>query len=1075
MGARPICEIINYLCGPNTQNMRKTILLLSALILFFACKTEESENINKSNTTSDNCLKEFRATLSNMELKSIALPSNGKVSWEKGDQVVVDNGTDVAIFTYNTSRGVFVTERNDFSLAESYTAVFPAAAFLEESEKGNPMISISAEQKIYPNYIKDLAMVAKAGSNAEFAFQNLFSVVKIEFPADKLNSANEKDLAKIEFTATNANVAGNADISTGSLTFKENGINTLSFDCTEKELNVEAPIYVAIPAQEYKGGFAFTFTFKDNSSFELNCKEDVTARANEVSLQRLLTPWMTFSGGEGTADAPYIINSIADYREFIEKCTSDAEYLNKNYRQTTDLDLGTDWAFQPVGSAETPFTGTYDAEGHCLRGADYLTDNSGQPVAMFRYTDGATIRNIKMLDWEMSSRAQYLGGFAGVAKNTTFENCEWNGKLQLLAKATMADHSIDNVSSNADFGFAGGIAAFAENCTFTNCVFNGQMSSSGKCIGGITGYARATDITKCSTTSVAEIHTPIDCAGLIAGVMTQNSTISDCSAAGRVAAVQYCGGAVGYLQSGLVEKCVISSSAMISGKGGYIGGVAGIMASKGDETASIDRCTIYSDVMGAYAVGGIAGFLNGNDSSGNIHITNSTYKDGILSATGVYNNKYSLLGGIVGWIDHTAVTIIENCMTAPGCLKTAYAQGATADTMGGTGGIFGYNHSTKTTYVSNCYTATGMGNLMHRGGAPTSFSGYTLWGLAVGRNNAAVTSTEAKNYFNSDSGRGISPGEKGDANLEGVTNAQMTDGTLLGKLNTGIASLQLNSTVNMANWIEGTDNLPKLDCEIADPQPRDNTAKRVSVIGDSISSFGGYIPTGYGHHYPCADGSVTRVEQTYWWQLIYDKMKNARLDINMSYSGTSVAAKNASGDNISYISRYILLGGIGNPDIVIIHGGTNDRAANHILHPNTTVNCKSDQAPDAGELEKLFATADAATTREEIEALAYQDFCSAYVKLIRLIQQQYPKAKIVCIIGDHTSASIQKSIIAIADHYDNTRYVDLFAVNGFNDQVYMPKHDYTGSNLDGASHPGRKAMEFISEKIYNELGAWLEE
>ena len=542
--------------------------------------------------------------MSDLELKSIATPGNGKISWEKGDQVLVDNGSDVAIFTYNTSRGVFVTEREDFALAEAYTAIFPAAAYAEGSQAGSPEVIISAEQKIYPNYIKDLVMVGKAGKDAVFTFQNLLSIVKIEFPTNKLNSANERDINKIEFTAKEAIVAGNANISAGALEFKESSVKTLTFDCTETNIDIDAPLYVAIPAQTYVGGFSFNFTFKDNSTFELSCKEDVTALANEVSLQRLLTPWVSFSGGEGTEEAPYIINSIADYREFIEKCTCDLEYLNKNYRQTTDLNLGSDWVFQPVGTAEAPFTGTYDADGHSLRGADYLTDQSGQPVAMFRYTDGATIKNIKMLDWDMLSRAQYLGGFAGVAKNTTFENCEFNGKLQQLAKAAMADYSEDNVSDNSNFGFAGGIAAFAENCTFTNCVFNGQMSSSGKCIGGITGYARASSFTECSATAGSEIHTPIDCAGMIAGVMTQNSSVSECSAAGRVAAVQYCGGAVGYLQSGLVEKCVISSSAMISGKGGYIGGVAGIMASKGDETASIDRCTVYSDVMGAYAVGG---------------------------------------------------------------------------------------------------------------------------------------------------------------------------------------------------------------------------------------------------------------------------------------------------------------------------------------------------------------------------------------------------------------------------------------------------------------------------------------
>ena len=50
--------------------------------------------------------------------------------------------------------------------------------------------------------------------------------------------------------------------------------------------------------------------------------------------------------------------------------------------------------------------------------------------------------------------------------------------------------------------------------------------------------------------------------------------------------------------------------------------------------------------------------------------------------------------------------------------------------------------------------------------------------------------------------------------------------------------------------------------------------------------------------------------------------------------------------------------------------------------------------------------------------------------------------------------------------------MDLLAVNGFNDQTYMPKHDYNGSS---GCHPNAKAMTFIANKIYEELGAWLEQ
>jgi lysophospholipase L1-like esterase len=277
-----------------------------------------------------------------------------------------------------------------------------------------------------------------------------------------------------------------------------------------------------------------------------------------------------------------------------------------------------------------------------------------------------------------------------------------------------------------------------------------------------------------------------------------------------------------------------------------------------------------------------------------------------------------------------------------------------------------------------------------------------------------------------------------------------------------------------------------LECIIADPSPRDEKAKRVSIIGDSISSFAGYIPAGYNYHYPCADGSVTRVEQTYWWQLIYNKMKNARLDVNMSYSGTAVANSDDAVArlkdhwvNNSFVQRYILLGGIGDPDIVVIHGGTNDSAHGDKcpLYPGSE-DCGGEKNANQEALKEIYAKADAALTLEDaaasraaIEALADNDFCSAYVKLPCLIKQQYPDTKIVCVIGDYLSTGIQKSIISIANHY-GARYVDLYAVNGFNDQTYMPKHDYNGTS---GCHPNAKAMEFISEKIYSELGAWLEE
>ena len=78
-------------------------------------------------------------------------------------------------------------------------------------------------------------------------------------------------------------------------------------------------------------------------------------------------------------------------------------------------------------------------------------------------------------------------------------------------------------------------------------------------------------------------------------------------------------------------------------------------------------------------------------------------------------------------------------------------------------------------------------------------------------------------------------------------------------------------------------------------------------------------------------------------------------------------------------------------------------------------------------------------------------------------------------MGDYTGVGVQQSIHKIAAHYgDNAKVVDLLAVNGFNDQVYMPKHDYNPETGKGC-HPSAKAMVFMANKIYDDLGAWLEE
>jgi hypothetical protein len=1025
--------------------MKRYLYILTLALLAIGCEKspESGENAN--------VLKEFRAEIISLQTKSVALPGAGKVLWEKGDEVLVDNGKQTAVFVYNSSRGVFVTASDDFALAQSYKAVYPASAYSSASALGNPQINIPAEQQLTPGYVKDLPMTGAAGAEAVFSFLTACAPVQIDFPEDKLPDAQDRSLSKIVFRSAD---------------------KTYTFKCEATTVCVESPLYVGIPVGTYAEGVDFDFTFTDNSTFTLGCEESVTVLANAITLTRLLTPWAAFSGGTGTEQDPYLISSVADVLEL----ATVSDFTGKHFKQTGDIDMTSVWSFQPAGAtAEKAFTGVYDGCGYSIKGVDYYNAEDA-PTGLFRYSDGATIKNLKLEGFQLKSDYPYLGGFVGYAKNTVFEGCHWNGKLHQRAKVSTDDY--ENVSSDRNnMGFTGGIASMAIECTFTDCVFDGQISATGKCIGGITGYARACEIAGCSATAASDVYTAYHCAGAIAGAMTRNSTISGCSVAGRVGSFDHCGGVVGYLQSGTVENCVVSSSASIFGRQVNIGGIVGVSMPKSDETATINKCTAYCDINGQHTVGGIVGLIDCNDAGGKAVLTNCTYKGGIISATGTNSSGNALIGGLVGYITYSHEVTIENSVSAPKFIKTAIQtkpQGVTIECIGGIGGLIGFNHCTNAT-VSNCYTNVTLDKLQYRNVVVSAFPDVKTWGLAVGRNASAFAS-EGNNYYNAEQNiQGIAP-DQAESHLEALTSTQMTDGTLLGKLNAAAE----------VKWEANTGEYPMLECMIKDPSPRNETAKRVSIIGDSISSFAGYIPAGYNYHYPCADGSVTRVEQTYWWQLIYDRMKNARLDINMSYSGTAVAnsddARLNRTDhwvNNSFVERYILLGGIGDPDIVVIHGGTNDSAHADFcpLYPGSD-DCGKVTAANQEALAAIYEKADAALTLEDsaasrtaIEALAHNDFCSAYVKLLCLIKQQYPDTKIVCVIGDYLSTGIQKSIIAMANHY-GARYVDLYAVNGYNDQTYMPKHDYNGTS---GCHPNAKAMEFISEKIYKELGAWLEE
>lgn len=173
--------------------------------------------------------------------------------------------------------------------------------------------------------------------------------------------------------------------------------------------------------------------------------------------------------------------------------------------------------------------------------------------------------------------------------------------------------------------------------------------------------------------------------------------------------------------------------------------------------------------------------------------------------------------------------------------------------------------------------------------------------------------------------------------------------------------------------------------------------KTFSVLGDSYSTFDGknnlkWADMWYRHsETPNPKNDVNQYEQT-WWSLL-DADPDFKLDTNNSWSGSTICL---TGYNQSdYCDRAFItrINNIGDPDIILIFGGTNDSWAN---------------AP-IGE----YKYSD--WTNKDLFS-----FRPAFAYLLFHLQALYPNAKLYNIVNTGLKPEIYQSIDDISEHYNVT-------------------------------------------------------
>lgn len=103
--------------------------------------------------------------------------------------------------------------------------------------------------------------------------------------------------------------------------------------------------------------------------------------------------------------------------------------------------------------------------------------------------------------------------------------------------------------------------------------------------------------------------------------------------------------------------------------------------------------------------------------------------------------------------------------------------------------------------------------------------------------------------------------------------------------------------------------------------------KTISVLGDSITTYLGYIPDGFAYFYPYPTADLADVNQTWWMQFINHFGMN--LLVNNSWSGSAVAGNASSAAHTMARLKYLYIGEI-KPDVILIFMGANDAPSPYI-------------------------------------------------------------------------------------------------------------------------------------------------
>ena len=183
--------------------------------------------------------------------------------------------------------------------------------------------------------------------------------------------------------------------------------------------------------------------------------------------------------------ADLFINSADDWNDFCTRVNNGTEsYSGKTVRLTSNISVT-----KMAGTHSNPFCGTFEGDGYTIEvtlnnNGDTGTSDESYGVAPFRFTSGATIRNLHVGGTITTSTRKYAGGIVGktVSGTNNIQNCWVSAEIYSTI--------------NGDGTHGGFVGKVSGTANITNCLFDGVLTTASgnitnKC-GGFVGWREGT-------------------------------------------------------------------------------------------------------------------------------------------------------------------------------------------------------------------------------------------------------------------------------------------------------------------------------------------------------------------------------------------------------------------------------------------------------------------------------------------------------------------------------------------------------------------------------------------------------